>query len=297
MSTSAAIQIPPIRGTLADTHAHLDMLDDPGGALARAALAGVAFVVTVVDPTEDAERTFAELDGWRSRAREMILSAYAAAEPHLPPMVPQPPDVHVIVGVHPHNAKEFDPTAERALLEFADRPLTVGIGEIGLDFHYDRSPRDVQGDVFAEQLGLAARLDLPAVVHLREAHEEGLAIMREVGIPPSGCVLHCFTGDAELVEGFLDAGCYISFAGPVTFKKADAIREAAARVPLDRLLVETDCPFMTPEPYRGRPNEPGLTVFTARRIAEARDIAEDELTHATYQNARRLFGERQTEDG
>ena len=135
----------------------------------------------------------------------------------------------------------------------------------------------------------AERFGLPAVVHLREAHEDGEAIMREIGLPTKGCVLHCFTGDAALAGRFLEMGCYVSFAGPVTFKKADAIRDAAARVPLERLLVETDCPFMAPEPYRGRPNEPALTVFTARRIAEVRGMNSHELAEATSENARRLF--------
>lgn len=293
MGTEKPLEIPRIGVPVADTHAHLDMLDDPAGALARAGCAGVSFVVTVVDPTEDAQRTLDELEQWRVTATESMRRPLDPTPmPADPPPVGEAPLVRIIVGAHPHNAKDFDVAAQERLRALAANPLVAGIGEIGLDYHYDYSPRDVQRSVFAEQLGLAHRLGLPAIVHLREAHDDGEAIMRETGLPAEGCVLHCFTGDAELLDRFLEMGCYVSFAGPVTFKKADAIREAAARVPLDRLLVETDCPFMAPEPYRGRKNEPALTIFTAKRIAEVRGIADDELAEATTANARRLFGAR-----
>lgn len=290
MSAPRPFDIVPIGATIADTHAHLDMLDDPAGALARAALAGVALVITVVDPTEDAERTFDELDAWRATAAELVRDARTSGEAaaSLQP-VPGPPDVRVIIGAHPHNAKDFGVEAREKLLELMAHPLVVGIGEIGLDYHYDHSPRALQRAVFAEQLEAAADLRMPVAIHLREAHDDGEAIMRQVGLPAEGCILHCFTGDAALLDPFLDLGCYVSFAGPVTFKKADAIREAAALVPLERLLVETDSPFMTPEPYRGRPNEPALTVFTARRIAEARGLSDVELARATWRNSVRLF--------
>lgn len=290
MSAPQTFDIVPIGATIADTHAHLDMLDDPAGALARAALAGVALVITVVDPTEDAERTFDELDAWRATAAELIRDTQRSGEAAASPQsVPGPPYVRVIIGAHPHNAKDFRVEAHEKLLELMAHPLVVGIGEIGLDYHYDHSPRDVQRAVFAEQLEAAADLRMPVAIHLREAHDDGEAIMRQVGLPAEGCILHCFTGDAALLDPFLDLGCYVSFAGPVTFKKADAIREAAALVPLERLLVETDSPFMTPEPYRGRPNEPALTVFTARRIAEVRGLSDVELARATWRNSVRLF--------
>ncbi len=290
MSSPERFEIVPIGATIADTHAHLDMLDDPGGALARAALAGVALVITVVDPTEDAERTFADLDAWRATAAELIRDS--ASHPEIAAdaqPLPRSPEVRVIIGAHPHNAKDFGVEAREKLRGLSAHRLVVGIGEIGLDYHYDHSPRDVQRAVFAEQLETAVDLHMPVAVHLREAHDDGEAIMRHVGLPAEGCVLHCFTGDAVLLDPFLDLGCYISFAGPVTFKRADAIREAATLVPLERLLVETDSPFMTPEPYRGRPNEPALTVFTARRIAEARGLGDVELARATWDNSVRLY--------
>jgi TatD DNase family protein len=276
--------LPVLGAPIADTHAHLDMLDDAATALANAALAGVDFVVTVVDPTENPERTFAEISAWKSEAQRLILEVAGPAGDVTVP------EVRVIIGAHPHNAKDYGSEAADRLRALATDALVAGIGEIGLDYHYDYSPRDTQRRAFAQQLDIAHRLGLPAVVHLRESHEDGEAILREVGLPSAGCVLHCFTGDVELVDRFLEMGCYVSFAGPATFKKADAIRDAAARVPLERLLVETDCPFMAPEPFRGRKNEPALTVLTALRIAGARGVAPVEFARATYETSKRLFG-------
>ena len=262
---------------VADTHAHLDMLEDPALALARAALAGVSFVATVADPTEDAWRTFDELPSWLAGASDLLREAGRDIEP---------PHVRVILGAHPHNAKDFIPEAESELLRLAEDRRTAAIGEIGLDYHYDHSPRDVQRAAFRRQLELARDLGLPAVVHLREAHDDGAEIMAEVGLPAAGCVLHCFTGDAVLAARFVDLGCSaVSFAGPVTFKKADAIRGAAVSLPEDMLLTETDCPFMAPEPFRGRTNEPAFTVFTTARIAEAREEVPREFAVRAYANA------------
>jgi TatD DNase family protein len=303
MNTTRPFEVPSIGHPIADTHAHLDMVDDPVGALARAAIAGVALVVTVADPSEDAARTFDEVAAWRGAAAarvERMRTPHGVKRPQRrfdgtrsatcsPQTATKAPNVCVLAGVHPHNAKDFDARARDALLAFVRNPLAVGIGEIGLDYHYDHSPRDVQRKVFAEQLGIAVSMHLPVAIHLREAHDDGERIMREAGLPSEGCVLHCFTGDASLAEPFLELGCYVSFAGPVTFKRADAIREAAAVVPLERLLVETDSPFMTPEPYRGRANEPALTILTAMRIAEIRNMAPADLARATWENSVRLF--------
>lgn len=256
---------------IADTHAHLDMLDDPVLALERAGCAGVTFVATVADPSEDASRTYDQLASWRRAA--------GARAPH----------VRAIVGVHPHNAKNLSPEVEAELIRLAQRAETSAIGEIGLDYHYDYSPRDQQRAAFRRQLGLAHELGLPAVVHLREAHDDGEAILREIGLPPAGCILHCYTLGLEPLDRFLALGCSVSFAGPATFKKAEEIREAATSVPLGRLLTETDCPFMAPEPFRGRTNEPALVVFTAARLAESRGEDPAEFARATYANARALL--------
>lgn len=273
--------LPVLGAPIADTHAHLDMLEDPARALARAALAGVDFVVTVVDPTEKPERTFGELSAWRAEAARLLVGEGSVAAV---------PDVRLIIGAHPHNAKDFGAEARAKLRVLATDSLVAGIGEIGLDYHYDYSPREDQRRTFAAQLKTAHDLGLPAVVHLREAHDDGEAVLREVGPPAAGCVLHCFTGDAELLGRFLDLGCLVSFAGPATFRKADEIREAAARVPLDRLLVETDCPFMAPEPFRGHKNEPAFTVLTALRIAGVRGISPEDFARATWETSRRVFG-------
>ena len=262
---------------VADTHAHLDMLEDPTAALANAARAGIGFVATVADPSEDAARSYEELGAWLE---------YAVAQL---PAGTTLPAVRVILGVHPHNAKDFSPEVESLMRTLAADPLTCAVGEIGLDYHYDYSPRDVQRAVFRRQLELAHELALPAVVHLREAHEDGEAILREVGIPEAGCILHCYNLGPEPMRPFLELGCYVSLAGPVTFKKSDEIREAAALIPADRLLTETDCPFMAPEPFRGRKNEPALTLFTAARIAEARGEALPEFARTAYANALRVL--------
>ncbi len=283
MAAKGLLDLPRLGSGVADTHAHLDMLDDPAGALERAATAGVSFVVAVADVTETPEETFEGLAGWIKEASSRLDAAAG-------PSRVIPPEVRIAVGCHPHNAANFDDLAEERLSELAQDPLVGAVGETGLDFHYDNSPRDDQRNAFRAQLAIARDSALPVVVHLREAHEEGIAILEEEGMPVSGCVIHCFTGDAALAGRFLEMGCHISFAGPTTFKKATGIREAAAAVPLDRLLVETDCPFLAPVPYRGKTNEPALVTLTAAAIAAVRGIPEDRLAAAVSENARRLFG-------
>lgn len=272
--------LPDLGAATADAHAHLDMLEDPAGALANAAIAGIALVATVVDLTED-ERTFTELAGWQADAADRLA---AAGRDDL-----TPPEVRFVVGAHPHNAKDFVGDVPARMRAVANLPGVAAFGELGLDFHYDHSPRDVQRAAFESHLALAHELGFPVIVHLREAHDEGFAMLRNAGLPAAGCVLHCFTEDALTAERFLELGCWISFAGPVTFKKAHAIREAAALTPLDRLLVETDCPFLAPEPFRGRKNEPAFTVLNAQAVAAAKGVEPAEVAAAGLSNARRLF--------
>lgn len=272
----------PWLGPLADTHAHLDMLDDPGAALAAAAMAGLELVVSVVDVAEAPERTLLGLDRWVEDAARLLRDA---GREDL-----TPPDVRLVAGVHPHDASRHDEAVATRLDELlaADRRV-VAVGEAGLDFHYDRSSREAQRAMFADHLAVARRASLPVVVHLREAHEEGLRIISEVGVPPAGCVIHCFTEGPESARRFLELGCHISFAGPITFAKAERVREAAAVVPIERLLVETDCPFLAPVPLRGRANEPANVTLTAARLAEARGDVPEDLARAVLGNARRLF--------
>jgi TatD DNase family protein len=166
----------------------------------------------------------------------------------------------------------------------------IALGEIGLDYHYDHSPRGVQREVFARQLRLAKSLSLPVIIHSREADEETLEILRaEYAGAVRGGVMHCFGGGPALAEGALALGLYISFAGNVTFKKADALREVALTVPLDRLLVETDCPYLAPVPHRGRRNEPAYVAATARFVAALRGVTDEEFGRATSENFSRLF--------
>ena len=275
------VDLPRLGAQCADTHAHLNMLDDPAGALERATIAGVMLIVTVADATEAPRDTYAELPAWRQQAQDRL------DEWDVPHGVP--PQVRIIVGAHPHNAKDYDQSVAEEIRSLAADPRTVGIGEIGLDFHYDHSPRDAQRHAFREQLALARDLDMPVVIHMRDAMDEGIEILEEIGIPDAGCVLHCFTEGPSEAQTYLEMGCHLSFAGPVTFKKADKLRAAVATVPLDRLLVETDSPFLAPEPHRGRTNEPALTTLTVAAIAEVR--AEDTATIAlaTIENARELF--------
>lgn len=277
--------LPDLGSPTADSHAHLDMLEDPAAALANAALAGITLVATVVDLTED-ERMFAELDGWLAAARDRLA---AEGRPEL-----APPEVRIVVGAHPHNASAFTPEVARRMREAATLPRVAAFGELGLDYHYDHSPREVQRAAFRTQLELAGELGFPVIVHLREAHADGFEILREVGVPAAGCVLHCFTEDAPTAERFLEVGCLVSFAGPVTFKKAEPIRDAARITPLDRILVETDCPFLTPEPYRGRQNEPAFTTLNAAAVAVAKGLPSDCVAAAALGNARRLFAHGET---
>jgi TatD DNase family protein len=272
--------LPDLGAPTADSHAHLDMLEDPSAALAHAALAGVALVATVVDLTED-ERTFTELDGWLAAARARL---DGAGRPDL-----AVPDVRLVVGAHPHNASAFTPAVAQRMRAVTTLPRVAAFGELGLDYHYDHSPREVQRAAFRAQLELAGELGVPVIVHLREAHADGLEILREVGVPAAGCVLHCFTEDAATAESFLDIGCFISFAGPITFKKAESIRDAARITPLERLLVETDCPFLAPEPFRGRTNEPAFTTLTAAAVAAAKGLPPETVAAAAFENAKSVF--------
>lgn len=271
---------------VADTHAHLAMLDDPALALARATRAGVGFIATIADASEDASRTYESLPGWLDRASALLAADSAQGA------TPELPRVRIVVGVHPHNARDLTPQVEGELIRLLSDARTVAVGEIGLDYHYDHSPREVQRAAFRRQLELALDRDLPVVVHLREAHADGASIMRETGLPRAGCILHCHTLGSEALEPFLSLGCSVSFAGPVSFKKAEEIREAARSVPVGRILTETDCPFMAPEPFRGRTNEPALVVFTAARMAQARGEELPAFAEHTYAAALRLLGGR-----
>jgi TatD DNase family protein len=201
-------------------------------------------------------------------------------------------DVYAAVGVHPHDAKLYDDKAEDHLLELiASSEKAIAWGEIGLDFYYDHSPRDVQIDVFRRQIRKAAELDLPIIIHSRDADDETVEILKHecTGNDFRGGIMHCFGGTADMAVKLIDLGFLISFAGNVTFKKADNLRDAARVVPLDKLLVETDCPFLTPVPFRGKRNEPAFVEHTARFLAEFYGISFERLAEQTTQNFLQFF--------
>ena len=289
------VVLPDLGAPTADTHAHLDMLADPAGALERASRAGVDLVCSIVDLTEEPGITLDGLSSWLADAGEALRPSQGetVGTPGLPDV--SPPDVRLILGVHPHNASRYDDAMHDRLREVActlPAGLVVGLGELGLDFHYDHSPRDAQRDAFRRQLGLAHELRLPVTVHLRAAHEEGLAILAECGVPEAGCIIHCFTEGPETARRFLALGpsVMMSFAGPVTFAKAQQIRDALEVVPPERILAETDSPFLAPAPYRGEANEPAFVVLNVARIAEVLGLPTADVASANLRNARRVFG-------
>lgn len=251
-----------------DTHTHISLeqfTEDRDDVIARMRAAGVARALVVVDSTED------------------VPFAIALCEAH--------DFLYLAAGVHPHNASKNTPEAERITRETAKHPKFVCLGEIGLDYHYDFSPRDVQKDVFARQIDLAYELKKPMQLHIREAHGDHIEMLRAAkaaGRLPEG-IMHCYTGSWESAKIYLDLGMYLSLTGAVTFKNAPKLAEVAEKAPLERLLVETDCPYMAPVPLRGRRNEPAFIVHTVAKIAELRGMEPEALAQATYENANRAF--------
>lgn len=255
-----------------DSHCHLagpEFADDLDAVVERAKAAGVAHAFVILAADDEAELAQAS----KVEARW--------------------PDVRFSIGVHPHAAGKFsdDPASAVASVEtaIAGRPLTRAVGEIGLDYHYDFSPRQVQQAVFREQIHLARRRRLPIVIHTREAEEDTFRILEEESAGDVGGVFHCFTGDRQMARRALDAGFHISLAGIVSFPRALELHEVARIVPLDRLLVETDSPFLAPVPHRGTRNEPGRVVHVVEAIAELRGVATETIGAAALENFRRLF--------
>jgi len=254
--------------TLVDSHCHVaepEFDADRDAVLARAAAAGVTTLVCV----------------GATGAVERNLPAVALAGRH--------GDVQVFatVGVHPHDAITLDTAALDELARLAAAPGVVGIGETGLDYYYDHSPRSAQRDAFAATAALARRMGLPLVVHVRDAHAEAADILRASGVEAG--VIHCFTGDRDDARRYLDLGLDVSVAGIVTFKNADALRDAVRTIPSDRLLVETDAPYLAPVPHRGKRNEPALVRVVADAVAAVRGEAADDVAASTAANARRVF--------
>ncbi len=202
----------------------------------------------------------------------------------------QYPIIHAAVGVHPHDAQEMKDNDLDDLMQMAKHPKVAAIGEIGLDYYYDNSPRDIQRKRFADQLELAVSADLPVVIHSRDAGSDTMDILKAYAARLRGCVLHCYSGSWEMAKIYQNMGFYISLGGPVTFKKAVKPVEVAKNIDLERLLIETDSPYLAPHPYRGKRNDPGLVGLVAERIAEIRSMEMEEVAEITRKNACRLFG-------
>lgn len=197
--------------------------------------------------------------------------------------------IYSAVGFHPHEAKYMDEEAINEIERLAvSNKKIVSIGEIGLDYYYDFSPRDVQEDVFVRQMELANKLDLPFIIHSRDASNDTYEMVKKYKNNVD-CVLHCYSQSKEMAKLYLDLGCYLSFAGPVTFKKSTNLQEVAKYTPLDRIFIETDSPYLSPEPKRGKKNEPSNVIYTGKKIAELKEISEEQLFKLTYNNAVRFF--------
>jgi len=249
---------------LIDTHAHLDSTDyeDDRAALIARTFADRVGVITVGVDIESSE------------------AALKLAQRHR--------FIWAGVGVHPHEAKTFNNEVSEALRKLSEDPKVVAIGEIGLDYYRDLSPRSTQRDVFIKQIELANELDLPVIIHNRESTKDMLAILRKHR--PKRGVIHSFLGDIDLAQEFMDLKLYLGIGGPLTFKKNDILRDAVSQIPLDRILLETDSPYLTPVPYRGKRNEPVYVRYVAEEIARIRDISVDVVAQITTQNAKLLFG-------
>lgn len=289
---------PVLSAPLFDTHAHLTCFwtKDPAEVLMRAEAAGVTALVTLFDPLGDDM----PLAAYREQLRGWLDSARAAGSTLAD-------RVRYLVGAHPYGAPDYTDATHAVLEEALADPLCAGIGEIGLDYHYDAdddiaaAPHDVQIAVMARQLALAVARDVPVELHLRNdagdearaAHADAYRVLAQVGVPRAGCVLHCFGEDRATMERFLELGCHIAFGGAATFKRNEHIREAFAACPRERLLFETDCPYMAPEPIRGLECEPAMVAFTADALARDRAARTDEdpgvIVRAAWDNACRLF--------
>jgi TatD DNase family protein len=251
---------------LVDSHCHLDVEQFDGdreAMIERAFAAGVRTMVVPGIRVPDMPRVLALADGY--------------------------PEIYIGVGVHPHEAHTWTPEDGPQLREWAKHPKVVAIGEIGLDHYYPEPPREIQHRVMVEQVQIAGELGKPIIVHDRDAHGEVLELLKQHLDPQAGGVMHCFSGSYEFALACIKLGMVISFAGSVTFKNAHNLQEAASKLPLDKLLIETDSPYLAPVPHRGKRNEPAHVADVARKLAELQGVSPEEVARVTSANARRLF--------
>ncbi|MBF0323725.1 MAG: TatD family hydrolase [Alphaproteobacteria bacterium] len=252
---------------LVDSHCHLDFpdfADELDAVVARARAGGIGMMLTI--------------------------NTHVTRFPQVLAVAERFPEIYCTVGIHPHEAGT-EPAADLdGLIAMARHPKVVGFGETGLDYYYDKSPRDRQRDSFRTHIAAARATGLPVVIHTRDADDDMAAILtEEMGKGVFTGLVHCFSSGPELAEIALNLGLYISVSGIITFKKAEALQATLATVPLDRLLVETDCPFLAPIPYRGKRNEPAYVAHTAAKLAELKGVSSDRMAEATTANFRRLF--------
>lgn len=252
---------------LFDTHAHLnaeEYKDDLDEVISRAQEAGVTNMVVVGFDRPTIERAMELVDQYNF--------------------------LYASVGWHPVDA--IDMTEEDLIWieELASHPKVVALGEMGLDYHWDKSPKDIQKEVFRKQIRLAKKVKLPIIIHNREATADILEILKEENAEEVGGIMHCFSGSPEVARECVNMNFYISLGGPVTFKNAKKPKDVAAEVPLDKLLIETDCPYLTPHPFRGKRNEPGYVKLVAEQIAEIKGLSYEEVAAATTKNAKKFFG-------
>ncbi|MED4455588.1 TatD family hydrolase [Metabacillus fastidiosus] len=252
---------------LFDTHAHLNALqyeNDVEEVIQRALDEGVSEIVVVGFDRETIERAMELIEEY-----DFI---YAA------------------IGWHPVDAIDMTDKDLQWIRELSEHPKVVAIGEMGLDYYWDKSPKDIQKEVFRKQIALAKEVKLPIIIHNRDATADVVAILEGEGASEVGGIMHCFTGSLEVAKQCMDMNFYISFGGPVTFKNAKKPKEVVQEIPLDRLLIETDCPYLTPHPFRGKRNEPGYVKYVAEEIAKLRNLSYEEIAKKTSDNGKKIFG-------
>jgi len=251
---------------LFETHAHLNAKEfdeDREEVIARARENGVSTIVNI---------------GFNA---ETIPTCMELAEAH--------DFIYAVIGWHPQDAKDMTDEHLEWIEELSRHPKVVGLGEMGLDYYWDTSPKDVQAEVFRKQIRLARKLDMPIIIHNRDAHQDVLTILKEEKAADVGGIMHCFSGSWETAKLALDMNFYISFGGPLTFKNAKQPKEVAAKVPQGKLLIETDCPYLTPHPFRGKRNESGYVRYVCEEMANIRGLSYEEMAQITTDNAKRLF--------
>ena len=252
---------------LVDSHAHLDgkqFSNDLDETIERATSNGISHILTIGCDLESSKNSIIVAEKYQN--------------------------IFAAVGVHPHDATEINDDALQKLRSMLAHPKVVALGEIGLDFYRDRSPRDIQRGAFRQQIQLAKEVNKPIIVHDRDAHEEVIQILREEESATVGGVLHCFSGDLKMARQCLELGFYLSFTGTITYPKNEAIREIIKAIPIDRMLVETDCPYLSPQKFRGKRNEPAYVRYTAEKLAEIKGLTIEDVARITSRNCHDLFG-------